>query len=343
MLSLIKSATDSLFTKHDHNAGKIKKFDDMKIIEAAKAEFAKNQLAKAELAKAELAKAELKKESDKVVIPQFDTRIVEYQVNPEFIGIVPDMILHYFCNKAFDDKMYKKITTMGNNNYATLLIRLCRQEVELSTCGFYKLGIFDNKFIELATYESTDKYECEIQIIDDDVCFNMYHPLSLLTLMSASNNKYVFIPICMTSALFKYAHMTFLVVDTTTNNVLYFDPNKYPTMYNEAFGREIGFNIEECIKKYALYCGEFGMKLKYVQIDEWYTSDLILNMANRASTKKTFDDGCCVAWSILIAHILSVTQDSPIMVLNKLSRLTTLQRNTLIYNYQAHLFDIISI
>lgn len=157
-----------------------------------------------------------------------------------------------------------------------------------------------------------------------------------------NTNKYTFVPVSfcppLTNDKKKSGHYTCLIINNEENSVYFFDPNGWTSYFNDNYSdTEIYLRyFEKLFKKYFDDLSKFsGIKYNYVSAYQWNLLNLHLN--KRFIGSQIDNGGNCVALTILFFHYLFLTDFSPKIALEKLSKLCDEQKIQLINDYSIGL------
>jgi hypothetical protein len=220
----------------------------------------------------------------------------------------------------------------------------------------------------------------QIQLLQDNFIFSMLNPETLKQYVDSQNpldlfrvdpesllkappsghvdsnlkNKKTYVVLPLNYYDGKGGHIALLVFDNN-KNVYLVDPNGRPQFFNNSTGNDTGEDnasesqcaIEISLSTYFNKCG-----YNYVLTNKWCKpsdhnqlepgSCTIgpLNIGNHSYNMRDYDQGNCLPYTLLLAHILSnnTGTDEVGEVYDRLYKIDNFTRRELIYNYQANLY-----
>lgn len=229
--------------------------------------------------------------------------------------------------------MYKTIlnTIVGQNNiinesYITLTYE---KETNIITISNPIKYIKDdmNSYSTIHEYKDKNTY---IQL-------HSYEEILELLLLN-ENQKYLYIPIGMSSNAHSSGHMCLLIFNMELNIVLYFDPNGFTKYNNNTI-------INKIFDNYIVNLSELShKKFTYIPQNEWMiTSDFNLNAEYRVTNNdfNYIDSGHCVCITIIIAYLLTHCELDINTIIGKLGKLNEQTKIDTIMGFTDTMYSIL--
>jgi hypothetical protein len=284
--------------------------------------------------------------------------------NANSINILSSITEFIDDNNICDKKMRSQLSRLNNKDNETLLSILCAQKSITASFPYYslyKFNIMTNKFSHHLdiTDDSGDEHSLSIQYDNNHL---MLHILSIESLMfylgdsSEIHNasRYVFFNVSLSSENKDAGHRTCLLIDTHRCEAYLYDPNGNTTFFNNIFSEEatkhgmkytndLYFDGHIAINK--LFEGYFddlktrlGTTIKFVPSDKWNPNKYVLNPS--FSSKVVIGSGHCVITTIMLIHVLHLTQEDLSLVFKELGKLSDEQLIYVINGYSCSVHNL---
>lgn len=241
--------------------------------------------------------------------------------------ILPKEIIK-LCEKSNHiDDTPSKFSCLDTIKLKEILCNIANKENKIfKIYSIFKINISTYKIQKISDY--FDKTEKQIPFYFDYVNnFIILSGINKHTLNKLSNdNKTYFFPIYYYSDFMSSAHVSLLYIKDKKAYLI--DSNGMPNYYN-AINKCSHCCIEFLLSFYFEQCD-----IQYIPIEKWYKGNEI-NGINF--------DGNCMTLTILLAHIISLSNKTLNDVYNELKQIPQDQLRTIIYNYQCNLVELFNI
>ena len=190
--------------------------------------------------------------------------------------------------------------------------------------------IFDN--IDKTSFHTT------FDISDKHILFNCLTPYCLSKYINQNSKlRYVYIPLTYACDIKDSGHIAFIMFDNKDKKVYLLDPNGSPGYFNNILDVNISFYIENMISKYINELKKFNMEYKYIYSENWNNNK---NIINKSFENDFIGSGHCVAFSLMISHLMTRFEIEPSELYKILSNLSDDEKLYLFKQYTLGLFNI---
>jgi hypothetical protein len=218
--------------------------------------------------------------------------------------------INNYVSQVFDKNSKDMISKIDYNGFIKLLNLYTSQSIinynEYMIFSLYK----NNNEIEIVPTHSfsTVKDFNSYQVIYYDPIENsylaqLYNITDFYKTIIETTNKYVFFKLCMIFKNENTGHSTLIIIDKEDKSCKFFDANGYNG--SKIKSEIIDKLLETYINIFNITCNEY---YTYISTDDWMYGDKNHYILNDYILKnETITAGHCVIFTIIVAHILSIT------------------------------------
>ena len=256
-------------------------------------------------------------------------------------------MLHFiqdYISPTYEQYSKDRISRIDFSNYKLILKLTTNQNQDFKN-KTYLYSEYDKKTQNLSDFQPIDEFDNEdidsysnIFINNNNNIYVKLHSFEELNelLLLNQDNKYIFIPITISISNTDAGHICLLIFDLSLNIVLFFDPN----------GNVKYVIIDKLFNKYIMTFNEiYNMKFYFVSQDDWTEKNFILN-TEKISLNNGFnnvDAGHCMCITLIIAHLLTLTDKDINTILHELNKLTIQEKIDLFMGYTENTYNMVNL
>jgi len=266
-------------------------------------------------------------------------------------------IAEFIDDNICDKRMKAQLSRLNNGDNEKLLSILCGQKSVTASFPYYSLykyNITTNKFSHHldVTDDSGDQHSITVQYDHNHFILHILSIESFMFYLSDSSeindtSRYIFLNVSLSSENREAGHRTCLIIDKQRAESYLYDPNGETTFFNNIFAEEatkcgveytndLYFDGHTAINKlFEGYFGDLkerlGTTLKFVPSNIWNPNRYVLNPS--FSSNVLIGSGHCVITTIMLIHILHLTQENLSTIFKELGKLS---KDLLIYTINGY-------
>lgn len=314
--------------------------------------------------------------------PTNDQHSQLFKVSDELIQIT-SVLQNNICCGVYNENIKNKLTKCNFSQHEQLFNFLLDQNSVKNidpTYSIYKANLFTNEVSHYCDIceEIKDGYYTRIEANDKYLFLNCLSVDSLCVFLFDNTrefNRYVFIPVSMTSEIYEKGHYSIIIFDIIEKLVYFADPNGKTSFFNNIFYtysrmcpkkekcndaivdnsikpnqdnldysmlEDMYIDSEDLIEKmFELYIENFnittGSCFKFVKRNTWNQNG---NTINKTYNGSVVGSGHCLALGVLIANYCHIKKCVPNEIYELFSKLSTSEIIELINSYSIGLYNI---
>ena len=194
---------------------------------------------------------------------------------------------------------------------------------------------FEDDNLELVTSFQPDGndvyFPMNLNILDDRIVSDCLDIIELMNyLYNCQHLKMVLLPIDYSCDIINAGHVGMLAIYIDSKEVYCVDPNGFPSYFNNILKYNVTQKIESMFAEYFSLAG-----YHYKKTDEWNQHKIAINIRYDNNFIKT---GNCVASTIMLGHLLCVTELTPKELYLELKKLSNDEMKVIIFKYTTIMY-----
>ena len=265
--------------------------------------------------------------------------------NPlEVISNYLGVFLHNDIQKYRDQTIYKAIASCSPRNHTQILNIICDQPcISEKKWSMYTANLITGNvelFLEYKNPDYQNNCVINVQYEDAHISMNLINAKKFGKFLRKSENKNVFFPILLSVGEGKPSHCAALIIDLKEKKAYMVDPNGNNNYFSVHFGRETESLIDKMILMYIEHANALtNIKIEYVPQHIWNKTTYIINRPLNNALVNT--GGNCVILTILILHLLHLSDCTINYVFSMLNMLTDDELSIIINTYNGNILRLI--